>query len=93
MSRKRKKNKARPTAQAHQPRPQMICGWCGERIRPGAESDNLYEPDAAYEHLVSGMAYVHKAHVREEDHPLYDQMPHIVFQGLPEPLEGVYEGW
>jgi hypothetical protein len=32
------------------------------------------------------MAHVHKAHVREEDHPLYDQMPHIVFAGLPDEL-------
>lgn len=81
MSRNRKKKK------------RLICGWCGTPIRPGDESDNLYEPDDAYADHLPAMAYVHKEHVRLEDHPLYDQMPHIVFTGLPDELEGGYEGF
>ena len=68
-------------------RPRLICGWCGEPIRPGEKSDNLYEPDDAYkDQIKTAMAHVHKAHVPEEDHPMYEQMPHIVFTGLPDEL-------
>jgi hypothetical protein len=79
MSKHRKKKRTH--------RPNLICGWCGESIQPGEESDNLYEVDEQWISQVgSAMGPVHKAHVREEDHPLYDQMPHIVFTGLPDEL-------
>ena len=79
---RRKKHLSQPSD------PLPICGWCGKSIQSGEESDNLYEPDAAYSnHIPTAMARVHKAHVPEEDHPLYDQMPHIVFTGLPDALD------
>lgn len=67
-----------------------MCGWCGKPILPGDESSHLYEPDVAYQHLLPPMAHVHKAHVSEEDHPLYEYMPHIVFTGLPDILEDAH---
>jgi hypothetical protein len=82
MSKNRKKKRtSRPS------RPRLICGWYGGPIRPEKESDNYYEVDEQWIALVrTPMGPVHKAHVREEDHPLYDQMPHIVFTGLPDEL-------
>jgi transcription elongation factor Elf1 len=87
MSTKKRKRKQK------QATPRLICGWCGKRIDLGEESDNLYEPDDAYAEQVPAMAHVHKYHVREEDHPLYDVMPDIVFNGVPESLKGVYPGF
>jgi hypothetical protein len=86
MSKNRKKKRThRPGTGQESSR--LICGWCGEPIRPGEASDNLYEPDEAYaDRIPTAMAYVHKAHVPLEDHPLYEQMPHIVFTGLPDDL-------
>ncbi len=79
MSRKRKKHNK---AVALEPE---ICRWCGEPIAPGEESGNLYEAGAEAEAKgVTSMGPVHAEHVPEEDHPMYEQMPHIVFTGLPD---------
>jgi hypothetical protein len=88
MSKNRKKKRTQNNSAGQEsPRPRLICGWCGKSIRPGEESDNYYEVDEQWISQVgSAMGPVHKAHVREEDHPLYDQMPHIVFTGLPDEL-------
>ena len=83
---KRKRGQYRPK---HGPRP--LCGYCGKPIAYGERSNNLYERDAAYrDRIPTEMAYVHKSHVPEEDHPLYDQMPHIVLTGLPPYLEELW---
>jgi hypothetical protein len=83
MSKHRKKKRTHQP-NTGQPSPRLICGWCGEAIQSGEESDNLYEPDEAYAgHIPTAMAYVHTAHMPEEDHPFYEQMPYIGFTGLP----------
>ncbi len=81
MRRKRKKHNEAATPA---PVPE-ICRWCGESITPGEESGNLYEPGAEAEAKgVTSMGHVHAEHVSLEEHPMYEQMPHIVFTGLPD---------
>ncbi len=41
----------------------------------------LYEAEAKG---VTSMGHVHAEHVPLEEHPMYEQMPHIVFTGLPD---------
>lgn len=90
MNRKKKKLSSKQNQSSH---PYKLCGWCGKPIQSGDESDCVYEIDVAYEHLPFVTGYVHKKHVLLEDHPLFDQMPDIVYTGLPAALEGVYEGF
>jgi hypothetical protein len=83
---KRKRGEPRPERGQH-----PLCGWCGKPIAYGAESDNFYE--AGDEWIAKGVPHmgpVHKSHVPEEDHPLYEQMPHIVLTGLPSELEELW---
>ncbi len=85
MARKKRKRNHKPST----PRP--ICGWCGKPIAEGAESDNYYEIDEQWATLGGPtMGPVHKAHVREEDHPLYEQLPHMVFTGVPAELDHLW---
>jgi hypothetical protein len=84
---RKKKSPSQPNTVSQSSRQRSICGWCGKPIAPGSESDNYYEVDEQWITSVGAvMGPVHKSHVREEDHPLYDQMPHIVFTGLPDEL-------
>ena len=85
------RNKRKRSASQPERRPRPLCGWCGKPIASGAGSDNFYEADQEW--IAKGvppMGPVHKSHVPEEDHPLYEQMPHIVLTGLPSELEDLW---
>jgi hypothetical protein len=62
-----------------------LCRYCGKPIRPGEESSYVYDPVQRPETQgITTHGPMHAYHVPLEDHPLFDQMPFIIYSGLPD---------